>query len=110
MYCCAVRFDLLSVQMCYINGNNSNPGSPPPSVPQDHYCIQDIPTHARRWTEFSSKDKQKGYLDAKDGDMGVRYTRDAIFKPQAIGFLRGSVSILYSSSARGEALTQVMLL
>jgi hypothetical protein len=58
-------------------------------MPQDDYMysIQDIPTHARRWTEFPSKDKQKGYLDAKDGDVGVGYTRDAIFEPQAIGFL-----------------------
>lgn len=58
-------------------------------MPQDHYCIQDLPKHTRRWTTFPSEDKQKGYLDTKDGDVGVWYTGDAILEPQAIGFLRG---------------------
>ena len=45
-YCCAVQFDLSNVQTCYKNGDNSNPGSSAPSMPQDHYCVQ-ILQHTR---------------------------------------------------------------
>lgn len=39
------------------------------------------------------KEKRKGYLDAKDGDVGVGHTGNAVLKPQAIGFLYIIVSL-----------------
>lgn len=54
-YCCAVQFDLSNVQTCYKNGDNSNPGSSAPSMPQDHYCVQDIPTHGHNFQVKTNK-------------------------------------------------------
>jgi len=41
-----MHFDLLNVQMRYMYANASIVASP--SVPQGHYCIQDLPTRAQR--------------------------------------------------------------
>jgi hypothetical protein len=42
------NLDILDGHIYYINKNTSSARPPLPSIPQDHYCIQNPHTHMRR--------------------------------------------------------------
>lgn len=50
--------------------------------------------HARKNIQYTFwKKRKKGYLDAKDGDVGVGHARNAVLKPQTVGLLEDHISL-----------------